>query len=165
MNTAVARISAVGLVVLVVQELLMSRIQVFGVSPDLLLGFALVVAAIGGAERGAIAGLVAGVVADSLTATPLGPATLTYTVVAFAVGTLSDDTTDYSWVVAFTTWVGSIVAIFGFVLTSSLLGDFSTSVGRMVWVALVIASVNALLAPLAARALRNTWSRRSEFAW
>lgn len=165
MSSGIARIVAVGLAAAVLQEMLMSRISIFGVSPDLLLGFALVVAAIGGAERGAVAGLLAGVIADSLAGGALGPATLAYTIVAFAVGALSDDTTDYSWVIAFTTWVGSVVATFTFVLTSTLLGDLSASAGRAIWVAFVIACVNALLAPFAARALRNVWSRRSEFAW
>lgn len=165
MNNPASRLVAVGLAVVVAQQLLMSHVKVFGVHPDVLLGFALVVGITGGASRGAAAGLVAGIITDAMTSPSVGAATISYTLTAFAAGALSDDTTDYPWVVFMSTLGGSIAGTVAYAIVGGALGDVSTSALHVVRVALIVAVINAALSPLAARPLRSVWKRRKEYAW
>ena len=164
-NNAIARIVVMAVGVAVLQQLVMSRLEIFDVHPDVLLGFAVVVAATGGANRGAAAGFFAGLLTDIFAATAIGPATLAYTVTAFAIGMFSDDTTDYPWVVFLTTLGGSILGVVLYVVAGGILGDLSATFARIVTVAFVIAMVNAVLGPLIARPLSHVWRQQREFAW
>ncbi len=165
MNNGIARIVAMALAAAVVQQVLMSRLSIAGVHPDVLLGFAIVVAATGGANRGAAAGFFAGLLTDIFTGTSIGSATLSYTVAAFAIGTLSDDTTDYPWVIFLTVLGGSALGVVLYVAVGGVLGDVHTHLSRILTVGGVVALVNAPLAPLVARVLRNAWQVQKDFAW
>lgn len=165
MSNGIARIVAMALAAAALQQMLMLRIEIFGVHPDVLLGFAIVVAATGGANRGAAAGFFAGLLTDIFAATPVGPATLAYTVAAYLVGVFSDDTTDYPWVVVLTTLGGTALGVVLYVIAGGFLGDINTTFSRILTVTFVISIVNAPFAPVLARPLRRVWRQQRDFAY
>lgn len=86
----VLKSTAALIVALVLQLELFSEIRVFGVMPEIMLGLAVAAGWQGGPVRGAVVGFVGGAMYDVFLPTPLALSALTYAVVGYAVGVVSE---------------------------------------------------------------------------
>lgn len=124
------------------------------VRPDVLLLIAVAGGIVGGAERGAVIGFVAGLVADLFLHTPLGLSALTFSVVAFAVGTLQSSVIRSAWwIPPATASMGSAGGVLLYALLGALIGRPEFLQPRVLAVAAGIGAANALLTPAAVRAM------------
>ena len=155
------RFGLVLLTALVVQRAVFAQIAPFGVHPDALLALAVVAGLTLGPDRGAICGFAAGIGLDLLGATPFGLAGLAYCVVGWTTGRYQASVVRASRRrLMVTTFVASAVGYAFYALLGWVLGErgmISADLWRYV---LVVAVVNALVAPLVARALRWAFDER-----
>ncbi len=80
------RLAVVALVAVILQAGVLDQIVVAGAHPDLFLLLAISAGLAGGPQRGAVMAFALGLVADLLVQTPYGLSSLSYVLVAFAVG-------------------------------------------------------------------------------
>lgn len=143
------RLVLVALVLLAIQTTLLNDLRPFGVMAQILVLFVASAGVLYGAEVGAIAGLAVGLMYDAVLTTPLG----SYALVLGAIGLLAGG---LPYFVREPTWWSRVAAV----VVLSALGEvlfpvFQAIIGfegwvqpRMLVVALVVAAVNLLLAPL-----------------
>lgn len=122
---AVFRCVAVLIVVLVLQVELFADVRIWGIMPELLLGVSIAGAWAGGADRGAIIGFSAGMLYDLYLPTPLALSALTYALVAYAVGLVSEGVAQSGEATLrrMVSFVAVPVGITLFVVTGELLGQ------------------------------------------
>ena len=131
-----------------------SRIEVLGVQGDLMLLVAIAAGLAAGPDRGATIGFAAGMSFDLLLQSPFGLSALTYALVAYSVGSLQDSVLRAAW------WIPVTTAVAASAVGVILYGVFGTMLGQdllelsLVRIALVVATLNALAAPLVLRAVR-----------
>lgn len=137
------------LVLLSVQTTLLNDLRPFGVMAQVLVLFVASAGTLYGSEIGAIAGLMVGLMYDAVLTTPLGSTALVFGVIGLLAGGLP-------YFVREPTWWSRVVAV----VVLSALGEvlfpvFQAIIGfegwvqpRMMVVALVVAMINLLLAPL-----------------
>jgi len=184
------RAALIVVVTLVLQVTLFSRFSFEGARPDLMILLAVMAGFRFGPERGAIIGFAAGVSFDIVLSTPLGLSALVYTIVGYAVGVTTAGMVRTSrWAASAVAAAGSAAGMVLYALVGAVLGEptsaYSTipaagSAAGMVLYALVgavlgeptldgpslgsivvlVAAVNAVLAPLASRAL--AWAGTDE---
>lgn len=143
------RLVLVALVLLSVQTTLLNDLRPFGVMAQVLVLFVASAGTLYGSEIGAIAGLMVGLMYDAVLTTPLGSTALVFGVIGLLAGGLP-------YFVREPTWWSRVVAV----VVLSALGEvlfpvFQAIIGfegwvqpRMMVVALVVAMINLLLAPL-----------------
>lgn len=141
-----ARLALVGFLTIVIQVVVVSRIEAFGARGDIVVLFAIAVAYETDADRGAVAGFGAGLVFDLLLSTPVGLSALTYCLVGWVVGTFKDAVLRTSW------WIpvmGAAVASAGgtafYAAVARLFGVATVYPGELPGILLVVAASNALL--------------------
>lgn len=146
----------------VIHTSVLSGIRVQGVRPDLMLLIAACAGLVGGPERGAIVGFASGLASDIFLQTPLGLSALTFTVVAFTVGTIhSSVLRSVFWIPPLTAVLASALGVLLFVLIGVVVGQVQLI--QPVHVAIVMAGVAALNAPLSLVAVRAvTWAMEPE---
>lgn len=133
--------------VLVVHVTVFTRVDPAGVRPDLLVMLAVTAGLTGGRERGAAMGFGVGLLGDLFVDTPLGLSSLTFSVVGFGVGVLSGTILRSTWWIGpVTAFVASAAAVLLYAVAGAMVGVASFLVPDLAVVALVVASVNALLA-------------------
>ncbi len=149
------RTAAVIVVALMLQVSLLARFSYDGARPDLMVLVAIAAGFVAGSERGALVGFAAGLSFDVLLATPLGLSALVYTLVGYVVGTVSGGILRTSW------WIGpatvataSAAAMALYALVGRVFGLATFDGPPLSAILVVVSVVNALLAPLAIRALR-----------
>lgn len=151
------RLPLVVAVVLALQTSLATDVRPLGVAADLMLLLAVSAGVVAGPERGAIAGFVVGLAFDLVLQTPFGLSALVYAATAFSVGFLRLGLERSGWWVRIAAvFVASATAVMAFALLGSLFGMTRIVNPRLLLVALVVASVNALLAPVALSVMRWT---------
>jgi rod shape-determining protein MreD len=144
-----------GVVVLHVAVLV--RLSPAGVRPDILLLLAITAGLTGGRERGAGVGFAAGLLGDLFVGTPLGLSALTLTLVGFGVGVMSSTILRATWWIGpATAFVASAGAVVLYGVTGAVVGRAAFLSPELAVIALVVASVNALLAVPMVRA--TTWA-------
>lgn len=149
-----ARVSFLLVAVLVVQLAVVARIEVVGVQGDLMLLVAVMAGLAAGPDRGASVAFAAGLAFDLLLQSPFGLSALTYVIVAYLVGSLQDT------VLRAARWIPVATALIGSAIGVILYGVFGTIVGQdllqpsLLRIAAVVAVLNAVLAPVALRAVR-----------
>ena len=149
-----ARVSLVLAVALVFQLAVAARLELFGVQGDLMLLVAVMAGLAAGPDRGASVGFAAGIAFDLLLQSPFGLSALTYVIVAYVIGSLQDTVLRAAW------WIPVVTAVIGSTVGVILYGVFGTIVGQdllhpsLLKVAVVVALLNALAAPLVLRAVR-----------
>jgi rod shape-determining protein MreD len=151
----IARASFVVFVAFVLQVSFVSRLSAFGVRGDLLLLVTIAAGMAGDAEKGAIVGFCAGLTFDIVLNTPLGLSALVYTLVGYAVGAVQGSVLHSGW------WVPSAVAALAsagavvmYGLLGEALGQATLSGPPLLTILVVVAVENAILAPVAIRAMR-----------
>ena len=149
------RTALVVLVTLMLQVCLFARFSFDGARPDLMILLAVMAGFRLGPERGAIVGFAAGVSFDIVLSTPLGLSALVYTVVGYAVGAAT------SGMVRTSRWAAPAVAAQARALPGvKLVGEPTLSGPSLASIVVLVAAVNAALAPLAVRAL--SWARTDD---
>ena len=154
-----ARLSLVMVIALTFQLAIAPRVELFGVHGDLMLLIAIAAGLTAGPERGATIGFVVGLVYDLSLPMPLGLSALTFALMAYAVGYLQDSVLRAAW------WIPVVTAAAASAFGVILYGVFATMVGQdlvspsLLKVALVVAFLNALAAPIVVPVMR--WATAS----
>ena len=155
------RTALVVAVALVLQVTLLSRFSFDGARPDVMILLAVMAGFRLGPERGAIVGFAAGLSFDVLLSTPLGLSALVYTVVGYGTGVTTAGMVRTSrWAASGVAAAGSAVGMVLYALVGAVLGEPTLDGPSLASIVVLVAAVNAALAPLAARAL--TWARTDE---
>ncbi|MCU1371240.1 MAG: rod shape-determining protein MreD [Ilumatobacteraceae bacterium] len=148
------RTAVVVLVALVLQVTLLSRFSYEGARADIMVLLAVVAGYRLGPERGAIVGFASGLSFDIVLSTPLGLSALIYTVVGYGVGAATSGMVRTSrWASPLVAAVGSAVAMVLYALVGAVLGEPTLSGPSLASIVVLVAVVNAALAPLATRAI------------
>ena len=151
------RLVLVGLIFLGIQTTVLSEMRPFGVMVQLMLLIGVTAGAIYGPEVGALSGLIVGLMYDCVLTTPLGLASLVVGGVSFGAGLLPFFVRDPSWwnraiVIALFSAIGEIL----FPVAQGMSGFGGWVQPRMFVVALVVAAINLLLAPIVTPLIRWT---------
>lgn len=150
-----AKMAAVVVGALVLQVCLFARFSFEGARPDVMVLVAVIAALVAGPERGAIVGFASGLAFDVLLSTPFGLSALVYTLIAWVVGSMAADVVRTSWWISpVVAGVGSAAAMVLYALIGAVVGQPTLSVAPLTAIVVVVALLNAALAPLAARVLR-----------
>ena len=156
-----AKVAAAILVALVVQVSLLARFSFDGAQPDVMILQAIAAGFVAGPEKGAVVGFAAGLAFDVVLATPFGLSAFVYTLVGYTVGVVAGSVIRSSWWIAPTVVaVASAAGMVLYALVGEVLGQATLSGPPLTAIVVVVAAVNALLAPLAVRAMR--WARVSD---
>ena len=148
------RMSLLLVLALTFQLAVASRLEVFGAQGDVMLLVAVAAGLAAGPDRGATLGFVAGISFDLLLQSPFGLSALTYALVAYIAGSLQDSVLRAAW------WIPVATAVAASALGVILYGVFGTMVGEdllglsLLRIALVVATLNAVAAPVVLRAVR-----------
>lgn len=131
------------------------QLRFFGVAADVMLLLAIAAGIAAGADRGAALGFGAGLLADCFLQTPFGLSALTYSLVAYGVGTFQSTILHTGrWIPMLTTLVASALGVALFALLGLVLGQDHLVSARLVVVAGMVGVLNALISPVAVRLLR-----------
>lgn len=164
--TVAVRAVAIGLFVGLIQLLLVRRISVAGVRPDVLVLAVVVVGVTSGRRGGALTGLAAGFAADTVLLSPVGLSALAYAAAGAAAGHFSSDAQELPWVSSAIAVAASGVAVVAYVVLGLTTGSVSTTPARVLHVVAVVAAINGLLAPFViATVRRGRWSAPRADRW
>lgn len=143
------RLKLAGLIVatVVLQTTLFPDLRLFGVVPDLVLVATIAVAYRVGPETGAVYGFAAGLAIDLFLQTPLGISALSLAVVAYGVGILQTGLSRTPrFVAAMVGGAGGLAGGLIFVAIAALAGEDQVLAFRTLWVLVLAALYDALLA-------------------
>jgi rod shape-determining protein MreD len=156
-----ARLGVVVVGALTLQVTLFARFSFDGARPDVMVLLAVLGGYLLGAERGAIVGFAAGLAFDLLLTTPLGLSALVYALAGYASGTATATMVRASrWVPIAVAAIGSAAAMVVYAMVGALLGQATLAGPPLAAIVGFVAVLNAVLAPLAVRALR--WTRTDD---
>jgi rod shape-determining protein MreD len=149
------RFSALVLIALTIQIGLLAEVRVAGATGDVMMLVALAAGLAGGPLRGGVAGFVVGLVFDLVVLSPFGVTALTYCLLGYALGFVpSEFVRGAFWVPPLIVFGASAVGTVFYVAMETLFGQDGIFTPHVVPVALVVAVINAALAPIAFRGMR-----------
>jgi rod shape-determining protein MreD len=149
------RFSLLVLVALTVQIGLLAEVRVAGATGDVMMLLAIVSGLAGGSRRGAVAGFVVGLVFDLVLLSPFGVTALTYCLLGYALGFVPNEFVRGAfWAPPLIVFVASLVGTVFYVAMETVFGQEGIFTSEVIPMALVVAVINALLAPLAFRGAR-----------
>lgn len=155
------RLAAVVLAALVLQVCLFARFSYEGARPDVMILVAVAGGFIAGSDRGAMVGFVTGLAFDVVLSTPLGLTALVYTLVGYGAGAIGNTVLRSTfWIVPAVAAAVSAAGMLLHAVVAEVFGQAAFSGPPLTAIVVVVAAVNAVLAPLAVRAMR--WARNSE---
>jgi rod shape-determining protein MreD len=133
--------------VLVLQRTVAAVVSVHDVHPDLVLAYVVGVGVLGGPVEGALAGFVAGLAADLFVETPFGLSALAYTLVGYAVGRVQSSVSESGRVLLpVVTATASAAGMALYAVLGAVVGEPEMLHAELVWIVLVVAAVNGLVA-------------------
>jgi rod shape-determining protein MreD len=136
-------------VVVGLQETVSAGVTIDGVHPDLVVLLCVVTGMVGGAEQGAVIGFIGGMAADVFLATPLGLSALSYTIVGYAVGAVKEGIIHPTWwLTPVTAAVASGAGVALYAIAGAVVGQSDMLHYGLVRIVVVVAIINAVLAPL-----------------
>lgn len=146
------RVPLVVVTALVIHLSVLTRLQVAGVMPDLMLLLAVAGGITGGPVAGAALGFASGMVVDVFLETPLGLSSLVFSVVGYAVGVAQAGILRSSWwIPMLTAFIASAAGELLFAMAGAVVGTTPIDARHLGFVVAVVGVTNALLAPLAVR--------------
>lgn len=152
------RTALVVLSALVLQVCLLSRFSYEGARPDVMILLAVVAGYLLGPERGAIIGFASGLAFDVVLSLPLGLSAFVYTIVGYSVGAATSGMVRTGRLIApAVAAVGSAAGMILYALIGRIFGVPTLSGPSLAAIVVLVAAVNALLAPVAVRAI--SWAR------
>ena len=152
--TVAVRTSLVLVVALTLQLGMASSVTFFGVQGDLLLLVAIAAGIAAGPDRGAAIGFAAGISYDLMLQTPFGLSGLTYSLMAYLVGSLQDSVLRAAW------WIPVATATAASVVGVILYGVLGTVLGgelvgwELLRIAAFVGVLNTVAAPFVVRTMR-----------
>jgi rod shape-determining protein MreD len=152
--TVAVRTSFVLVLVLTVQLGIAGNVALFDVQADLLLLLGVAAGIAAGPDRGAAIAFAAGIAYDLMLQTPFGLSALTYSLVAYLVGSLQDSVLRAAW------WIPVVTATAASFLGVILYGVLGTVLGdelvgwELLRIAVVVGVLNTIAAPLVVHAMR-----------
>jgi rod shape-determining protein MreD len=160
--TVAARSSLVLIGALVLQTALVADLRVFGAFGDVMLLVGIAAGISGGAERGASYGFAAGLAIDLIQPDiPFGLSALTYCLVGYLVGSIQGSVLRATWWIPLVSAAAaSGLGVILYVVLGQVVGE-QLRLGEVGPIVLVVAFLNAMLTPLAVRALRWAMDERS----
>ena len=155
------RMGVVVLSAAVLQRGLISQLPIFGVRGDILVLLAIVGGLTLGPDRGAIVGFACGLSMDLLLQSPLGLYALVYCLIGFVAGRYQLSVTRTSRVRLMVTVAFASISCYGLlVVVGWVLGQRNMLTERLPLILVVVALINAVLAPLAVIVTRWAWNER-----
>jgi rod shape-determining protein MreD len=150
------RLFLVVVLVLVVQYTFALDVRIGGAHPDLMLLLPIAAGVVGGPEAGAGVGFVAGMATDLFLPTPFGLSALVYCIIGFAVGSVMAVSTDTRrdglwWLAPVVALAASAAGVMLYAVLGAVLGQPQMVQVNLATVVSVVAVVNAVLSPVAAR--------------
>ncbi|HEY4946643.1 MAG TPA: rod shape-determining protein MreD [Acidimicrobiales bacterium] len=143
----VARVGAVVLGFVLVQQTLMLDLRIGGVHPDVMILLPIVAGLVGGPGRGATMGFGAGLVADLFLPTPVGLSALVGCLIGFGVGVSTLALDRSAW------WLPPVAALGGSALYEVVYAGLGSLLGQpqmlhvdLLRIVVVVSVVNAVLA-------------------
>lgn len=156
-----AKVALVVLGALVLQICLFARFSYDGARPDVMVLLAITAGFVAGPERGAVVGFAAGLAFDVVLATPLGLSALVYTLVGYGVGVVTANVVRAAWwITPVLVALASAGAMVLYAVVGAVLGQATLDGPPLTAIVVVVAALNAVLSPLASRALR--WARTDD---
>ena len=147
---------------LVIHLSVLTRLQVAGVMPDLMLLLAVAGGITGGPVAGAVLGFVSGIALDVFLETPLGLSGLVFSLVGYSVGAAQAGILRSSWwIPMLTAFIASTAGELLFAMAGTVVGTTAIDVRHLGIVVAVVGITNALLAPLAVRVVGWSLGRES----
>jgi rod shape-determining protein MreD len=144
----VVRIVMVGLVGLAIQATLLTQLQPFDVTLQVMLLLAASTGIAGGPERGALAGFLFGLMYDLILTTPFGVAALSCGLAGYVAGFVLSIAVDPTWWLSMLFVAGaSAVGELAFPLVETIVGREGWVQPRLFVVVPVVAIANGLMAP------------------
>jgi len=141
------RLALLVLVTVVLQTTLFPDLRVFGVAPELGLVATIAVAYQVGPERGAVYGFANGLALDLFLQTPLGLSALSFAVIGYGVGIAQTGLSRAPrWVAPLFGGAGGFAGGLVFVTVAALVGEDQVIAFRSIWVLVLAAAYDALLA-------------------
>ena len=140
-------------VALTIQLGVLSELRIAGATGDVMMLLALVAGLAGGPRRGGVAGFVVGLVFDLVLLSPFGVTALTYSLLGYPSGSCPVRPGAF-WVPPLIVFGASAVGTVFYVAMETEFGQEGIFTPHVVPMALVVAVINALLTPLAFRAMR-----------
>ncbi|MGH9065829.1 MAG: rod shape-determining protein MreD [Acidimicrobiales bacterium] len=154
------RLPLVVVVAFVLQETLLSRLQVHGAQPDLMVLVVALAGLEGGAERGAVVGFGVGLLVDLFLQTPFGLSALTFTLVGYAMGLLRAAAVDAAaWLAPVGAAAGSAAAVVLYAVLDAIVGNAYALHHGLAAIVVVVGAVNGVLAFPGVLVVR--WAMRS----
>ncbi|MCB0959993.1 MAG: rod shape-determining protein MreD [Acidimicrobiales bacterium] len=151
------RVAAVVVGALTLQVTLLSRFSYEGARPDVMLLIAVLAGYLAGPDRGAVVGFASGLAFDVVLTTPFGLTALTSTLVGYGVGALTGGMVRSSRLApSGIAAAGSAVGILLYAVLGAVLGQPTLEGPSLTAIVVLVSVVNAVLAPLAVRALAWT---------
>jgi rod shape-determining protein MreD len=155
------RLAAVVIGALVLQVSLFSRFSYDGARPDIMILLAVLAGFTMGSERGAIVGFASGLAFDLVLSTPFGLSALVYTIVGYGVGAATGGVVRTSrWLPPAIAAAGSAAGMVLYAVIGAVVGEATFDGPPLAAIVVYVAVINAVLAPLAIRAL--AWVRTDE---
>jgi len=149
------RFSLLVLVALTIQLGVLAEVRIAGATGDVMMLLALVAGLAGGPRRGGVAGFVVGLVYDLVLLSPFGVTALTYCLLGYALGFVPNEFVRGAfWVPPLVVFGASVVGTIFYVAMETVFGQEGIFTAHVLPMALVVAVINALLAPVAFRSAR-----------
>ena len=148
------------LVALILQLTVLVEVRVAGVAPELPALVAVLAGLFGGAHRGSMIAFVVGLLWDVYLSTPLGLAAVSFSLVAYALGGITEDlfhdTRIQTIAVAL---IGTAASVSGYALLGAVMGQRGLVDDDLLRIVLLSSVMNALISVPAAPAVRWALAR------
>lgn len=149
------RLPPILLLAVILHTAVFPQLRLLGVSADVLLLLPIAAAIAAGPERGATVGFISGLLADCFLQTPFGLSALAFCLVGWGVGSFQSTILHATWWIPMVTAAAASAA--GIVVYAGLgavVGQDQLVSTGLVKVIVVVAAINALLAPPAVKLMR-----------
>lgn len=158
---AALRVVAVLMVALLLQLTLFVEVRVVGVAPELPALVAILAGLLAGAQRGSMVAFGAGLMWDVYLPTPLGLAAVSFSLVAFGLGSITEDLYhDTRTQTGLLVFAGTAASVTVYAVAGAVLGQRGLLDDDLLKIVVVSSALNAVLSLAAAPAMRwALWGR------
>lgn len=144
------KVGIVILITMVVQDVLLSQIVIFGSHPDAMVLLPITAGIYGGAEIGALVGFAAGIAADLLVATPFGLSAVVFVLLGYGIGAFVASPLGHDFAIArlFGSFAGSLAGTLFFALVAAVIGQPGVFTFHLLSTLLAVGLGGLVLSPL-----------------
>ena len=159
----VLRVIGVHMVALLLQLTIFVEVRVVGVAPELPALIAVLAGLLGGAQRGPVIAFGAGLMWDVYLPTPLGLAAVSFALIAFGLGRITEDLFhDTRIQTGMLVFAGTAASVTVYAVLGEVIGQRGLLDDNLLTIVLVSSALNAVLSLAAAPAMRwALWGSRA----